>query len=251
MQELDFSAIDAAFARHERIAFHFSGGRDSTAALYAMRPYWGRMKIYHIDTGDQFPETVRVVNAVEKDVGHIERLYSDVHAVRREFGFASDVVPVDNQAGLGTAMSGRVIKIIPRYECCARTLMLPMHQRMLNDGVTLIVRGQRDAEFSAPLTRSGFTDGQVELLFPIQHWSNSDVMAFIKVNQLPLAPYYDAGMKQAPECMRCTAWWGEGRMRYLRENHPEQHAQASQLMRAIKGEIDRQYETMELSEIEV
>ena len=251
MTQLDLKAIDEVFAKHERIAFHFSGGRDSTAALYAMRPYWGRMRIYHLDTGDQFPETAQVVAAVERDVGRLARVLSDVHQVRQAFGFASDLVPVDNQDGLGNAVSGRDIKIISRYECCARTLMLPMHQQMLNDGVTLVVRGQRDAEFSTPLARSGYRDANYELLFPIQDWSDAEVMAYLKQHQLPLAPYYDAGMKQAPECMGCTAWWGEGRMSYLKHNHPSQYVRSVHRMSQVKAEIDRQYKTMEIIEGEV
>ena len=41
-----------AVARHEKIGFQFSGGRDSVAALHVMRPHWDRMAIYITDTGD-------------------------------------------------------------------------------------------------------------------------------------------------------------------------------------------------------
>lgn len=251
MQKLDLDYINDAFRRHEKVAFHFSGGRDSTAALYAMHDYWDRMAVYHVDTCDQFPETAAVVDEVERDIGKLIRIKSDVNEVRQQFGMPSDIVPVDNQDGLGRAVSGRELRLIPRYECCARTLMVPMHQRMTADGITLIVRGQRDSEFTNPLARSGYRDGNYELMFPIQEWTDQEVMSYLKGNELPLAPYYDAGMRQAPECIGCTAWWGEGRLKYLSEHHPLEHMRAAGWMRQVKEEIDRQYKSMESTYFEV
>lgn len=235
--------VASAFARHQRIAFQFSGGRDSTAALYLLRPYWDRMTVYHLDTGDQFPETRAVVERVEQDVP-ITRIYSDVAATRREFGLASDLVPVDNSE-VGRLVSGRPVKIISRYECCARTLMNPMHERMGQDGITLIVRGQRDDEYATPPKRSGDTGGNFEVLYPIQSWSGEQVSAYLKDNDLPIAPFYERGARRAPECMGCTAWWDEGRAGYMREYHPEAFVAYSANMKVIRIEIDRQYGMLE------
>lgn len=237
--------VASAFARHERIAFQFSGGRDSTAALYVLRPYWKYMDLYHLDTQDQFPETREVFQQVAAEftaaTGRPPRvIVGDVHAVRAEHGLASDLVPVDTTA-IGRMVSGRATKIISRYECCARSLMQPMHQRMLADGITLIVRGQRDDEYDAPPKRSGDVEGGVEVLYPIQSWSAGQVQEYLQVNSLPIAAFYLRGMKRAPECMGCTAWWDEGRAGYLREHHPQAFATYAGRMKTIRIEIDRQY----------
>lgn len=229
--------IADAFARHHRIGFQFSGGRDSTAALYYLRPLWDRMTVYTLDTGEMYPETRAVIDAVEEDI-HVNRIHSDVEAVRREHGLASDLVPVDN-IEVGRWVSGRSLKIISRYDCCARAIMLPMHQRMLDDGVTLIVRGQRDSDMAAPPTRSGDARDGVEVLYPIQNWTDAQVMTYIKANGLPLSSFYEKG-KHGSDCMGCTAWWDDGRLPVLRK-HPEAHALYVQNMRLIRGEIDRQY----------
>jgi 3'-phosphoadenosine 5'-phosphosulfate sulfotransferase (PAPS reductase)/FAD synthetase len=251
MMGVDATSIEAALDRHQRVAFHFSGGRDSTAALYAMQPYWDRLSIYHVNTNDQFPETADVVRMVESDVGPMIHINSDADATRQEYGLPTDVLPVDNQLGFGRFISGRQIKLMPRYECCARVLMIPMHQQMLQDGITLIVRGARNSEFAVPPTQSGHRDEHYELLHPIQEWSDQDVMDYLAANGLPVAPFYEHGMSQAPECMGCTAWWGEGRLGYLRKHYPEQYADVAAKMRVIKIEIDRQYDTIKDMEIEV
>ncbi|XVJ69963.1 MAG: methyltransferase domain-containing protein [Rhizobacter sp.] len=245
VRETVIDPVASAFARHDRIAFQFSGGRDSTAALYLLRPYWDRMSVYHLDTGDQFPETQAVVRKVESDMAaEMIRIVGDVEAVRRDHGFSSDVIPVDNTE-LGRKVSGRSVKIIGRYECCARALMQPMHDRMIADGITLIVRGQRDDEYSAPPMRSGQYGGGFEVLYPIQSWSASDVDDYLSKESLPVAPFYSAGMKRAPECMGCTAWWDEGRAAYLKQNHPVKFEAYRSRMTQIRAEIDRQYQMLE------
>lgn len=235
----DLAELQSAFERHDRIAFQFSGGRDSTAALYLLRPLWSRMTVYHLDTGDQFPETRAVVDRVERDVP-IVRVLSDVAKVRAEHGLASDLVPVDN-SHIGRMVSGRALNIQSRYDCCVRALMAPMHQRMIEDGITLIVRGQRDDEYAIPPLRSGEVADGFEVLYPIQSWTGDEVSAYLKDDGLPLAPFYERGARRAPECMGCTAWWDEGRSAYLRDYHPQAYAAYRANIKAIRLEIDRQY----------
>ncbi|MGE8318354.1 MAG: PLxRFG domain-containing protein [Comamonas sp.] len=174
--------IEQAFNRHERIGLQFSGGRDSTATLYLLRDYWPRMVIYHLDTGDQFPETKQVVKDVQRDLDEagcsLTVVRSDVFAVRREHGLPSDLVPVDNHNFVGRQVSGAAQPIQSRYECCARTLMAPLHDRIRADGITLLIRGQRDSEYATPPVRSGGEVDGIEFLYPIQEWTEDDVMAF-------------------------------------------------------------------------
>ena len=244
-QAINIRAIEEALSRHDVAAFQLSGGRDSVAALYAMRPFWGRFSVYTLDTGERFPEVAGVLSAIESDLGQeINIVRGDVAAVREHLGMASDLLPTDGATELGRMYSGATTKVIDRYECCWHAIMSPMHQRMIEDGVTLIIRGQRNSDYVKTPTRSGFSDGVVELLYPIEEWSDDDVMDFIERCDLPIGPFYDAGMKTTPDCMGCTAWWGEGRFEYLKQNHPDVHATVMGRMREIKIHIDRHYKTM-------
>lgn len=234
----------ATLDRHEHIAFQFSGGADSTAALYLLRPHWSRLTVYHLDTLDQFPETRRVVDLVQAELeaagGRFVRILSDVRQVRAQHGLPSDLVPVDNAGKVGPLVSGRAVRIQGRYDCCARALMNPMHERMRCDGITLIIRGQRDDEYVTPPKRSGDVEDGIEVLYPVQDWSGEQVRAFLREHLLPIAPFYERGMKRAPECMGCTAWWDEGRGAYMQQWHPEAHAAYSANMKVIRLQIDQQ-----------
>lgn len=235
---MDQATIADAIARHERIAFQLSGGRDSVAALFAMRSHWDRMYVYHLDTGDRFPETARVIDEIAGLVPIIT-IESDVKTYRETAGYASDVVPVDNTP-FGRMVSGDRPRIVSRYDCCGAVVMLPLYQRMDSDGITLIVRGQRCSDYARAPIRSGQSDGRFEVLFPIEDWSDQQVDQFIAENGLPVTDFYKRGLSVTPECAGCTAWWGEGRLQYLQESDPVTYDQVSKKIIEIRQEIGAQ-----------
>lgn len=242
--------VAAAFLRHRQIGFQFSGGRDSTAALYLLRAYWDRMTVFHLDTGDQFPETREVVARVLRDLhgtgAEFVVVKSDVAGYRAHMGLASDLVPVNNTPP-GRMVSGNVVKIVSRYECCYQNLMRPLHEEIKRRGITLLIRGQRDDEYANAPLRSGDVQDGIEVLYPIQEWSGEEVSRYLTESQLPLADFYARGARRAPECMGCTAWWDEGRAEYLQQYHPQKHADYLSKMLVVKQEIDRQYATLNWS----
>ncbi len=238
MQGINTPAIAASMQRHERVAFQLSGGRDSVAALYAMRDWWGLMTVYHLDTGDQFPEVASVIGAISRDVAvHIVR--SSAQAFRDTYGHPADVVPVDAEP-LGRMVSGGSTALVSRYTCCANVIMAPMHQRMREDGITLIVRGQRASDWhQAPAPQGVDIDG-FELLFPIHDWRSQDVDAYIAHEGLPVAPFYAHGMNTTPDCMGCTAWLGDGRLRYMDARYPAEAHALRQKIRGIRDAVAQQ-----------
>lgn len=211
--------VESATWRHERIGFQFSGGRDSLAALFLLRAHWERMTVYHLDTGDLFPETCEVVKRIEAMVPNFVRIKGRRAQTEATHGVPSDLVPTSCTPP-GRLVSGATLRIIDRYECCYRSLMAPMHERMVEDGITLIVRGQRDSDYATPPMRSGQWQGGMEVLYPVQSWSAEQVMLFLAAIEQAPPPFYERGMKSAPECMTCTAWLDEGRAAYLAKYHP-------------------------------
>lgn len=245
-REQDTDEIAWAMSRHQRIGFQFSGGRDSTAALYLLRPYWNQMTFYHLDSGDQFPEIRQVVCRVERDLAlagiPLHRIDGHSQEVRRIFGMPSDILPADNHMSRPGVRGARSIKIQSRYECCTRVLMHPMHKRMIADGITLIVRGQRDQDYVKPPYRSGDVGEGFEFLYPIQSWTGDQVSEYLHQRGLPIADVYELGALRASDCIGCTAWWDEGRATYMRRRYPQEHAVLLRNLAEIRAEIDRQYQ---------
>lgn len=239
---MDAQHIESVMQGHERIALQFSGGRDSLAVLHLMQPWWPRMTVYHLDTGDQYPETRFIADWARQRVP-LAVIRTDVAAWRDEHGWPSDVVPASGTP-LGQKVDGAGVRVSGRYECCWRNLMWPMHERMVRDGITLIVRGQRNDEYATPPLRSGDWDGGMQVLYPIEDWTADDVNAYCRANSLPLAPWYEEGIRRGPECLHCTAWWDDGRLPYVRRHHPAAYGQVMFQLKRIGDAVTRQFEPL-------
>jgi phosphoadenosine phosphosulfate reductase len=225
-----------ALNRHDRIALQVSGGRDSLACLHLMRPYWGRLTVYWCNTGAAFPETVAIMEQVRALVPHFVEVNGNQPDVIASFGLPSDIVPASNTpiGIMGGDSAGPVIQ--DRYSCCAQVFMLPLHARMVADGITLIVRGQKNADkLKAPI-RSGMVDLGIEYLFPIEDWSNRQVMDFLAAEGAPIPRFYEM-MSGAPDCMTCSAYWETGTAAYLKRYHHPQYLEVQRRLDIINAAI--------------
>lgn len=204
---------------HERIGLSFSGGKDSLAVAYMLREagLLDRITIYHNDTGDLLPEVREIVEHVKGFAPHFVHLRQNVAAWIEANGLPSDLVPYTAHSFAGVV--GTQARIVSRYECCTRNLMLPLWERIKADGVTLLLRGTRRGDFPRIPVLSGEVADGVEIINPIEDWSAEGVFAYLRRVGAPICRVYEAG-HQAPECARCTAWQNVGMGAYLRQHHP-------------------------------
>lgn len=213
-------AMDEIIDRHQRIALQFSGGRDSLACLYLMRPYWDRLTVYWCDTGAAYPETLALMQQISDMVPNFAVIEGRQPQVVEEFGLPSDIVPV-NATPIGRFVGGEAPLIQDRYSCCIRSMMQPTLERMLADGITLIIRGQKGADRLKSQVRSGEVHDGIEYLFPIEDWDTRKVMRYLEDEGAPIPRFYEM-LNGMPDCMTCSAWWEEGSAKYLRRyNHAQ------------------------------
>ena len=224
-----------AIARHERIALQFSGGKDSLACLYLMRPWLDQITVYWLNTGRPYPETLRTLEAVKPFIPHFVEITSDVDAVHEQYGIPSDIVPASSTP-LGRLVGHNAPAIQDRYSCCFQTVMRPLHERMLADGVTLIIRGQRNDDPLKPALRSGMVDGGIEYLFPIEDWTARQVLAFLREQNAPVPRFYEV-LDEAPDCLTCSAWWEKGAAKYLKRYHGDAYREVQARLELIRGAV--------------
>jgi phosphoadenosine phosphosulfate reductase len=227
------SAIKDVLDRHKRIAFQFSGGKDSTAALLAMRTEWHRIAVYFLDAGDLLQETYDFVQSIAKDIPDFRVIKSDSKAVRAQLGHPSDLVAT-GRTYAASILSGAPFVQVDTHTCCYNSIMKPMHDRMVEDGITLIIRGQKLADDLKGRLVSGDVLNGVEYLFPIEHMTDSEVMDCLENIQLPA---YYRHMTNAPDCKSCTGWWKDGRMSYLAKSHPELAKDYAGALIVFRGEL--------------
>jgi 3'-phosphoadenosine 5'-phosphosulfate sulfotransferase (PAPS reductase)/FAD synthetase len=221
--------------RHGRGALQFSGGKDSLARVYLLRPQWDRLTLYHVDTGDLLPEVREIVDRVEAMVPDFRRIETDAKAWTAAVGLPSDLVPTTSTP-LGLAIGASRQRIVDRFECCAANLMVPMHYRMIEDGMPLVVRGTKRADLARLPHEGGETGLGYELWLPLLEWSHDDVFSFLRGAGAPICRVYEHRVN-APECATCPAWWSEGRAEYLEKHHPDLFAAYRTKLAAVTAEV--------------
>ena len=231
---------------HQRIALQLSGGRDSLA-VWAVLDQLGLLDavtVYWVNTGDAFPETLAIIDAIRAKTPHFIEIDGYQPEVVAAFGMPTDLLgrnctPIGLMCGQGT------VRMQDSYSCCGRVIMGPMHERMLEDGITLIIRGLRyDDVHKAPL-KSGDTEHGIQYLFPIEDWTDATVDACLAEAGIPRHPCYDF-MTSTPDCMSCSGWWEEGRAPFLRAHHPEAFAQYQRRLELIRASTERLIQTFNL-----
>jgi phosphoadenosine phosphosulfate reductase len=230
------SDYDDIFSRHDRVAIQVSGGKDSLAALYLLRPYWDRLVVYWLNPGNPFPETYEVIDRVASMVPHFKEVRGRQREIIKEGGWPSDVVPIRwtsfGQFGLGE----KAFKVQGRFDCCWRSLMLPMHEAMLEDGITCVIRGKRSDEVDKSPSRSGDVIDGIEFVYPLWDWSAGDVHTFLRDNGVQLPDYY-LYVDSSLDCMDCTAWWEDGIGKFTKARYPALHAEYVRRIGLIKSAI--------------
>lgn len=227
------------FHRHEKIALQVSGGKDSLATLFLMLPWWERLDVCWLNTGDPVPETVAYMAFLQDMLPSFREITGKQPEIVAADGWPSDVVPTIYTT-MGQAIFGpQPFKVQDRLSCCFRSLMAPLHSAMVAGGYTLLIRGKRREEKDKTETRTGSTIAGVEFLYPVWDWTEAEVLQYLEDNEIPLPGYYEQ-TNHSLDCMSCTAWWGEGLPKYLEAKHPEQHTEYVRRIHLIKQAISEQ-----------
>lgn len=216
-------------------ALHFSGGKDSLACLYLLRPQLDQLTVYWVNPGDTPSETLNVIEQVRPWIPRFVEVQTDVAAWRNEHGLPSDIVPASTHP-LGIAYGLSDIRLSNRFDCCMHNLMLPMHNRMVADGVDAVIRGTKRAD-TGRVPVEGPTEFY-DVILPLRDWSHEEVFSYLNSVGAPINPIYKFfGAISAPECMGCTAWWDDGKAAYFRARHPEHHREYVAKLTKIKAVV--------------
>jgi 3'-phosphoadenosine 5'-phosphosulfate sulfotransferase (PAPS reductase)/FAD synthetase len=222
--------------RHSKISLCASGGKDSLACVYLMRPYLERIHVYHLDTGDLLPEVMEIVEHIKGMCPHFVHVRGDVQGWIATHGMPTDLLP-HSAHEVGELMGEGRRRLVSRYACCSQNLMLPLYERIKADGSTLAIRGTKRVDMKRlPMASGDVMDG-LELLLPLQDWSHDDVFAYLRREGAPICRVYEH-VTNAPECARCPAWWGEKRAAYLKQFHPALFADYRDRLQQVWQEID-------------
>ncbi|MCK9239406.1 phosphoadenosine phosphosulfate reductase family protein [Desulfocurvus sp.] len=189
-----FLRAAALAAGPRRVAVAWTGGKDSTLALWLWRSVLAevapgvRPRAVNLDTGLKFPQVLALRDALARDWG------LDLHVARPEVDLEVYPVAVDKVA------------------CCRDLKVLPLARAVAALGLAALVTGVRADEHPARAARpaAGFHAEPPHLrLAPLWHFTEFDVWAAILDHGLPFCPLYGQGYRSLG-CAPCTALPGPG-----------------------------------------
>jgi phosphoadenosine phosphosulfate reductase len=216
-----------------KVALQFSGGRDSLALLLLTKPIWHKLTIYFANSGDIYPETRALIDSVKAIAPNFVEVQGSSPEVHKEYGYPSDLLHMPT-GWHNYIDSIDELKIIDRYTCCYKTIMEPLHKRMSEDGIKVILRGQRNSDEPKSVVKSGEVRDGFIITYPLADWTTNHVESFIRASGVPIPPFYAAGLTSTPDCMGCTAWLEHGSAKYLRAHYPDKAKTMEIKLKAIQ-----------------
>lgn len=225
--------MQAVFDRHSVACLQFSGGKDSLACLWLIRPWWNKTVVLWANTGAAFPETVELMEKVRALVPCFHEVKTDQAEQVKRNGYPVDLLPILHHRHFP---QHREPKLQGFMECCWENIMNPANTEAQRLGATLLIRGQKSADKLKGPLKSGDYAGGFELLHPIEGWTDAEVMKYLEETPLK-APEHYAYVNTSLDCWSCTSFLSEnvGKMKYMREKHPEKHAEVTRRLKEIQA----------------
>lgn len=215
-------------------AIAFSGGKDSMACLHLMR---GELNCaIFVDAGYSFPETLAMVDYAETIIP-VHRVKVDRKAYTREWGIASDIVPIDWTHAGHHMTTPKNVMVQSYLQCCFDNIAMPLVNKAKEIGVTHLVYGQRNEEGHKATSRDGDLVAGMVRLHPIEDWSSQDVLSYL-FTKMAIPTHY-AIEHSSLDCYDCAAYRSESRdkIAYMKQRHPEKFSAYEANRNAINDAI--------------
>ncbi|WP_289077494.1 phosphoadenosine phosphosulfate reductase family protein [uncultured Parasutterella sp.] len=241
----DKDVIEGIFQRHEEVILFYSGGKDSLALLLRLKPYWNRVNVVWVDTGNQFPEVIEHMGKVMSMVPHFTTLRGNIPEYFLKNGFPVDVVPTRYTRFGQFAFGEKPLTVCSRFDCCNANIWAPMRAYLAAVKPTCVLRADRQTErIKGPENEDG-----IEFVFPIWEWTDEQVWRYLQGEAGDLLQERHC-MKHGTslDCQTCMAYNEEipERLTYLKKEHPALYEKTVRFYESYKAVVVNEIKKIEV-----
>lgn len=230
------------FNSNEKVMLSFSAGKDAAACLYLLEHYWDRIDVVWCNPGDPYPETVEYMKKIKALVPSFIEVKSDSREWIRQYGYPVDILPI-KRTPLGKMIEkSNKISLQSAWDCCGANLWQPMQIFMQEGGYNCVIRGQKSDDRQTSPIRSGQTIEGVRYLFPLEDWTDADVIEYLG-DRVP--PSYER-RKTSLDCMRCTAYMKDNSLSDLEKISPLAAEEVRAVYKQLSADLKQALTFMEM-----
>jgi phosphoadenosine phosphosulfate reductase len=178
---------------HPRLTMATAFGAEGCCLIHMLAEIEPGVRIFNLDTGYQFPETLALRERIR------ERYGIDVELVRPEM----TVEEYEAEHG------GPLYRIRPD-QCCHDRKLMPLRRAVVGyDAWVSAIRRDQTADRAAAGVVQWDAKFNLVKINPLLSWTRKDVWAFVLNNDVPYNPLHDRGYPSIG-CWPCTRPVGEG-----------------------------------------
>jgi phosphoadenosine phosphosulfate reductase len=192
----------------KEVVFSTSLGQEDQVITQMIHEIQADIKIFTLDTGRLFPETLNLLHQTQK-------LYNQtIHVYYPERDLLEAYV---NQHGI----NGFYQSVENRKECCRLRKVIPLHRALQGHKVWVTgLRAEQSANRSEMKILEWDEDNQMIKYNPLLNWGYDEVIEYLHKSNIPYNPLHDQGFLSigcAPctrailpgEDVRAGRWWWE------------------------------------------
>lgn len=217
-------------ATNDKVALSYSGGAESGLLLHLLRPLRQKLVAVWVNPG-VLPHNAEHVRR-QMQGGPCVEVKGDREAFWRDHGIPARIMPMERMTIYRNDVPMKGPPISSEIACCSAVRTAPGQLWCMNNGVTLMIHGQRRGE-GTTMFNAGLAPAHWGAL---AEWTRGEVMRRVAFHGVPLPFQYAEGCPKSMECAACPADTDPERLGFLKRFYPEAHAETVRLARQAMNE---------------
>ncbi len=172
---------------HPRLTMATAFGAEGCILLHLLAEVEPGVRVFNLDTGYQFPETLELRDRIAE-----------------RYGIEVELVGAETSVAQYEALHGGPLYAVKPDQCCYDRKIVPLRRALVGyDAWITAIRADQSKDRAAAAVVAPDAKFGLMKVNPLLKWSRRDVWAFIETHKVPYNPLFDRGYASIG-CWPCT-----------------------------------------------